>query len=118
MSKTEALALQIKKMIKKEVKKQVRAQVTEILKEQQMGQRFVNEAVVPRQKPQINFDIRYDEPVYDDYDMTSIDGILGATKAQMSRENFEDLDAADETNMFVKDYSAVLKESYKKSNGQ
>ena len=39
--------------------------------------------------------------------------MLGATQAQMKREDYEELDAADDTNAFVKDYSTVLKESYK-----
>ena len=45
--------------------------------------------------------------------MTSINGILGATQAQMRKEDYEELDATDGTDVFVKDYSTVLKESYK-----
>lgn len=112
MSKTQELVLQIKKLIKEEVKKQVQAQVTQILSEQRLLQEDRRPMSTPARKA-FNFNVQFDEPITEDYDMTSIDGILGATQAQMKRDNYEELDAMDETNMFVKDYSAVLKESYK-----
>ena len=112
MSKTQELVLQIKKLIKEEVKKQVQTQVIQILSEQRLLQEGKRPVNTPTRKS-FNFNVQLDEPIQEDYDMTSINGILGATQAQMKREDYEELDAADDTNAFVKDYSTVLKESYK-----
>ncbi len=112
MSKTQQLVLQIKKLIKEEVKKQVQTQVTQILSEQRLLQEGKHSTNTPPRKA-FNFNVQLDEPLLEDYDMTSINGILGATQAQMRKEDYEELDATDGTDVFVKDYSTVLKESYK-----
>lgn len=115
---TKKLLSEIKRLIAEEVDRRVDEKMSslkrELIKEGSFTKQRKQQPTQNRKtKPRLDFDMRWDEPLNPNQ-LSPIDSLLAETARTMKPSEYTE-DPSDPTTEFVKDYSTVLGESYKKS---